>query len=460
MDLSNVQNINELQRLLTPKMTKYVPYEPTPKQTAFLLMNQHREILYGGAAGGGKSVAQLMAALQFVDVPGYSAILFRATLADLELPGALMDMAKQWLAPFVNSKEVKWSEKRKRFTFPSGATLIFGYLEAEGDCNRYQGAEFQYIGMDECTHISPSNYTYLHSRLRNKKEIGVPLRFRATANPGGKFGDYYYERFFEEGPEKGRIFIGAGLDDNPHLDAEEYRKSLDELSPIERERLLNGNWQIKAAGDIFNKDWFSIVPPTNVVASAQRCRFWDMASTDPNKRKKAKGRDKRQPDWTVGLKMAHHQGIYWIEDIVRVQKTPFELEKILKDTAEHDGFRCKIRMEKEPGSSGDIVADHYARNVLNGYDFKAISSTGSKVERAGPVSSASEQGRVHIVNTCRNKQALLDEVEVFPFGLKDDTVDALSGAFNELRTKVVVRAPSGVKKAGGSYWKRAYREYI
>lgn len=458
MDLSNVQNINELQRLLTPKMTKYVPYEPTPKQTAFLLMNQHREILYGGAAGGGKSVAQLMAALQFVDVPGYSAILFRATLADLELPGALMDMAKQWLAPFVNSKEVKWSEKRKRFTFPSGATLIFGYLEAEGDCNRYQGAEFQYIGMDECTHISPSNYTYLHSRLRNKKEIGVPLRFRATANPGGKYGDYYYERFFEEGPERGRIFIGAGLDDNPHLDAEEYKKSLDELSPIERERLLNGNWQIKASGDIFNKSWFSLVPPQNVHTNASYVRFWDMASTDPSKRKR-KGKDKREPDWTVGLKMGHYQGIYWVVDIVRVQKTPFEVEKILRQTAENDGYSCIIRMEKEPGSSGDIVEDHYARNVFNGYNFKAISSTGSKVERASPASSAAEQGRIQILNTCRNKQALLDEVEVFPFGLKDDTVDALSGAFNEFRTKVILRAPTGISKAGGSYWKRATNTY-
>lgn len=130
-----------LQKLLTPRLTKYVPFDPTPKQRAFLLMNQTKEILYGGAAGGGKSVAQLMAALQFVDIPGYSAILFRKTYADLSLPGALIDMSKQWLMPFVESKEVKWFEKDKRYTFPSGASLNFGYLESANDCFRYQGAE-------------------------------------------------------------------------------------------------------------------------------------------------------------------------------------------------------------------------------------------------------------------------------------------------------------------------------
>ena len=211
--------------------------EPTPKQRAFLLMNNTKEILYGGAAGGGKSVAQLMAALQYVDIPGYSAILFRKTYADLSLPGALIDMSKQWLMPFVESNEVKWSEKEKQYVFPSGATLNFGYLESDNDCYRYQGAEFEFIGMDEVTHISPSNYRYLFSRLRKPKTLQVPLRFRATANPGGAFGEYYYQRFFVEGKDAGRIFISAGIDDNPYLDAEAYKESLAELDPIERERL-------------------------------------------------------------------------------------------------------------------------------------------------------------------------------------------------------------------------------
>lgn len=448
-DLSNV-NLAELQRLLSPRLTKYIPYTPTPKQAAFLLMNEHKEVLYGGAAGGGKSIAQLMGALQFVDVPGYSAILFRKTYADLSLPGALIDVSKQWLMPFVEAGEVKWSEKEKRYTFPSGASLNFGYLESDNDCYRYQGAEFQYIGMDECTHISPSNYRYLFSRLRKPKTLEVPLRFRATCNPGGMYGEYYYQRFFVEGKENGRIFIGAGLKDNPHLDAEAYREALQELDPIEREQLLNGNWEIKASGDLLDRRWFNIVPHHDIPAAASRVRFWDFASTDPSKRK---GKNKREPDWSVGFKLAFYQGMYWIEDIVRVQQTPQQLEDTVYETAVMDGYSCAVRLEQEPGSSGAITIDHYARNVLSGYDFLGVPSTGSKVERSRAASAAAQAGRVMISDKCRNMLAFMDEADLFPYGQHDDTIDGFSGAFNHFRSQALMRAPTGLKKSGGSYWK-------
>lgn len=450
IDMSNV-DAAALQKLLTPRLTKYIPYDPTPKQRAFLLMNDTREILYGGAAGGGKSVAQLMGALQFVDIPGYSAILFRKTYADLSLPNALIDLSKQWLMPFVESKEVKWSEKEKQYTFPSGATLNFGYLESDNDCYRYQGAEFQYIGMDECTHISPSNYRYMFSRLRKPKSLQVPLRFRSTANPGGMYGEYYYQRFFVEGKENGRIFIPAGLSDNPFLDAEAYKEALNELDPVEREQLLNGNWEIKAAGDLLDRQWFQIVPHHEIPSAAAHVRYWDLAGTDPAKRK---GKNKREPDWSVGFKLANYQGMYWIEDIIRVQKKPHELEEIIKAAAELDGYNCAIRMEQEPGSSGIITIDHYSRNVLSGYDFKGVASTGSKVERARAASAASQAGRVFISDRCRNLIAFLDEADLFPYGAHDDTVDGFSGAFNHFRNPTLLRAPTSLKKSGGSVWKK------
>ena len=442
-------DIRQLQQALTPRLTKYIPLDPTPKQTAFLLMNSLKEILYGGAAGGGKSIAQLMGALQFVDIPGYNAILFRKTFADLSKPGALMDISKDWLMPFVERKEVKWSDKEKRFTFPSSATLTFGYLETVNDMYNYQGAEYQYIGMDECTQINPVCYRYLFSRLRRAKSVKVPLRFRATCNPGGEFGEYYYQRFFIEGTEKGRIFIPAGIKDNPYLDEEEYNASLDELDPITREQLKNGNWQIREGGGLFDRKWFTVVDYSNIPEKAKRVRFWDLASTDPSKRK---SKDKRDPDYTVGLKLAFYQGLYWIEDIVRVQKTPKEVQEIVQMTAEFDGHSCDIDMEQEPGSSGDITIDHYARNVLAGYVFKGVRSTGSKVERARPASTAAQQGRIMISNKCRNISEFLDEAELFPYGIKDDTVDGLSGSFNHFRSPSVFAAPSGVNK-GQSYWK-------
>ena len=448
LDLTSIDS-EQLQRLLTPKLTKYIPYDPTPKQRAFLLMNEVKEVLYGGAAGGGKSIAQLMGALQYVDIPGYSAILFRRTYADLSLPGALIDVSKQWLMPFVEAKEVKWSEKEKQYTFPSGATLNFGYLENDNDCYRYQGAEFQYIGIDECTHVSPSNYRYMFSRLRKPKSLQVPLRFRATCNPGGMYGEYYYQRFFVEGKDNGRIFIGAGLKDNPYLDAEAYRESLNELDPVEREQLLNGNWEIKQNGDLLDRHWFQIVPHHEVPQAATHVRFWDLAGTDPSKRK---GKNKREPDWSVGFKLANYQGLYWIEDIIRVQKKPHELEEVVRQTAELDGYSCAVRMEQEPGSSGIITIDHFARNVLNGFDFAGVSSTGSKVERVRPASAAAQAGRVFISDRCRNLLAFLDEADLFPYGSHDDTIDGFSGAFNYFRSATLLRAPTGLKKAGGSYW--------
>ena len=142
--------------------------------------------------GGGKSVYQLAAALQYVDTPGYNAILFRKTFADLMLPGALIPMSQEWLSPFLKSGEVVWKDKDKRYIFKeSGATLSFGYLDTANDYFRYQGAEFSYIGFDEVTHIAPESFEYLFSRLRKPKKVKVPLRIRATANPGGVYGDYY-----------------------------------------------------------------------------------------------------------------------------------------------------------------------------------------------------------------------------------------------------------------------------
>src|SRR5215467_15540408 len=80
----------------TVRSNPFIRQKPTPKQAAFLL-DVGLEAFFGGAAGPGKSSALLMAALQFVEVPGYAAILFRRTFSDLALPGALMDRASEWL---------------------------------------------------------------------------------------------------------------------------------------------------------------------------------------------------------------------------------------------------------------------------------------------------------------------------------------------------------------------------
>lgn len=438
-----------LPELLTPKLSKYCPYTPTPKQAAFLLIDDVKEVLYGGAASGGKSVGQLMAALQYVDVPGYSAILFRRTYSDLALPGALMEMARRWLSPFIQTKEVHWSEKNKVYTFPSGATLSFGYLENDRDCERYQGAEFQYIGIDECTHISPTNYRYMFSRLRKTVDIPVPLRFRATCNPGGMYGDWYYERFFLN--RENRVFIPAGIYDNPYVDTEDYIESLNELDPVTREQLLNGNWQVHEAGEMFSREWFTEVGPEDLPKKMRLVRCWDTASTDT---KGMRGNRKNpDPDYTASVKVGYYSGIYYILDITRDRKKPMEIENLVALNADADGSACDIRMEQEPGSSGEMVIDHYKRNVVPKYNFDGIKLSGSKTDRASIASSACQAGKVCILRTCRNKAAFYDEVDSFPYGSHDDMVDAFSDSINHFAKAAVRRAPTGLKKSGGSYWK-------
>lgn len=441
MDLSSLspEVIRQLQGALTPKRNKFIPIDPTPKQTAALLMNSVREMLYGGAAGGGKSVFLLAAALQYVDVPGYSAALFRRTFSDLMLPHALIPMSHEWLDPWESKGEVHWADKEKRWTFlESGATLSFGYLENKGDEYRYQGAEFQFVGMDECTHIIPASYTYLFSRLRRLKGSNIPIRMRATANPGGTYGDYYYQRFFVEIADRNkdklrRIFLPAGLNDNPHLDAEEYRETLSELDPITREQLENGNWEIRPKGDLFDKSWISRIPFYGIPAGIKWVRFWDLASIDP--RYKKKNRSNRDPDWTIGFKLGMYQGCYYIADIVKEQRAPGDIEKLVAATAEADGHSCAIRMEEEGGASGKANTDRYAREILCGYDFEGVKPVVSKIERARPVAAACQVGSVFIIDRCRNQLDFFAQLESFPNGVNDDIIDGFSGSFSYFKPR-------------------------
>jgi hypothetical protein len=246
----------------------YIPQQPTPRQKLFLDLDDQKEVFYGGAAGGGKSSALLMAALEFINVPNYSALLLRRTYADLSKQGALMDRAKEWLT----GSGASWNEQRKMWTFPSGARLAFGYLETENDKFQYQGAEYQYIGFDELSQFTETQYTYLFSRLRRLKDSKVPIRMRSGSNPGGVGAYWVKDRFIPEmflpedaieekvwtkesvDEETGNIitryFVPARLDDNPFLDQAEYDESLSELDPVTRAQLRRGDWQITARGDI------------------------------------------------------------------------------------------------------------------------------------------------------------------------------------------------------------------
>lgn len=359
-----------------------------------------------------------MAALQYVDIPDYAALLLRRTFKALTLPEALLDRSRMWLL----NQGVKWYAEPSCFKFPSGATITFGYLESDKDVEQYQSAAFQYIGFDELTQFTEYQYRYMHSRTRRLADSDIPIRMRGASNPGSIGHEWVKQRFIVEGREYARPFIPATLSDNPYLDRESYIKSLSNLDPITRSQLLNGDWSARRAGGKFKREWFEIVDA--VPANCRRVRFWDCASTEAKPGKDA--------DWTAGCLLAKDsQNILYILDIKRMRGTPGSVEALIKQTAEIDRKSVPVRMEQEPGSSGVNMIDHYRRRVLLGWDFKGIPSTGSKEIRANPVASQAEAGNIKLVRGDWIN-SFLDEAEAFPMGAHDDQVDALSGAFNEL----------------------------
>jgi len=417
-------NWDKVLEYLKPKEPLYCPEEPSITQKVFL-RSYAIEALFGGAAGGGKSSALLMSALQYVDVPGYSAILFRKTYADLALPGALMDRFRSWIT---NYDEVHWNNNTYIATFPSGARISFGYLNNTNDYLRYKGSEFQFIGMDEVTEIRESDYRYLFSRLRRPStgELSkVPLRMRAASNPAP---NWVRQRFIVEGQDSGRIFVPSMLTDNPGIDADSYRQALSALDPIERRRLEMGDWWATTLGTLFDRTNFVVIDShevPQVLSSARAVRFWDLAASEPTS-------SNPDPDYTVGTLMLFDQGIAYVLDVRRHRVKNEKVEQLIAQTAYEDGHSVAIRMEQEPGSSGKALIDQYARYVLPGYDFQGIRSTGDKLTRSRPFAAAVANGNVRVVRGPWLTE-WFDEFSSFPEACDhDDQVDSAVGAFSFL----------------------------
>ena len=417
-------NWENVLQYLQPKMSDYCPEEPSLPQKVFLRTNG-LEALFGGAAGGGKSSALLMAALQFVDIPSYSAILFRRTFADLSLPGALMDRFKSWMS---NYEDVHWNNNSFVATFPSGARISFGYLNNQSDYLRYKGSEFQFIGMDEVTEIRESDYRYMFSRLRRPASgplSEVPLRMRAASNPAP---NWVRQRFIVEGKKENRIFVPSKLQDNPGIDADSYRLALQALDPIERRRLEEGDWWSTTLGTLFDRTSFVILDSSEipeVASSARAVRFWDLAATEPS-------HSNPNPDYTVGTLMLFDNGIAYVLDVKKARVRGEKVEQLIAQTAYEDGHGVAIRMEQEPGSSGKALVDQYARYVVPGYDFSALRATGDKVTRARPFAAACANGNVRVLRGAWLTD-WFDELSSFPEACDhDDQVDSAVGAFTYL----------------------------
>ena len=225
-------------------------------QTDFLAAGE-TDVLYGGAAGGGKSYAMLVDPLRFAHRAAHRALILRRSMPELR---ELIDKSRELYPKAFPG--CRYREVEKLWNFPSGAKVEFGFLERDADVYRYQGQAYSWIGFDEITHLPTEfSWNYLASRLRTTDSEIVPY-MRCTANPGGSGAQWVKKRYISPSPPNEsfmgndgitRKFIPARLNDNPYLAQDgRYEQMLKSLPPTQRKQLLEGNWEI-AEGAAFTE---------------------------------------------------------------------------------------------------------------------------------------------------------------------------------------------------------------
>ena len=307
IDMGDLQNLPKSVSDLVGESE--VVFQPNPGPQEEFLSSSERDVLYGGAAGGGKSFALLADPLRFCHNPNHRGLLLRRTLDELT---ELIDKSRQlYTKAFPGAK---FRESKSTWHFPSGATIWFTYLDKDKDVTRFQGQAFNWIGIDEITQYpTPYVWDYLRSRLRaTDPELQQHLYMRATANPGG-VGGWWVKKTYIDGPEPNkpfpafdvetgnpfvwppghekegqplfyRKFVPARLTDNPFLMADgQYEAMLRSLPEVERRRLLEGDWDV-AEGAAFPE--FSrrrhVVEPFELPTNWPRIRAADYGYASPS----------------------------------------------------------------------------------------------------------------------------------------------------------------------------------
>lgn len=415
----------------------FIPHYPFLNQVYFLIYPSE-ELLYGGQAGGGKSDALLMSALQYVQDENYSALILRRTYQDLAKPNAIMNRCHKWLHKFVEDKVVKWDKETKTYTFPSGATLTFGYLAHINDLDQYQGSELQFVGFDELTQFPENHYTYLHSRLRKLKNSDVPIRMRAGTNPGGRGHDWVKKRFITD--KSPAPFIQSAYTDNKYLDIEQYGNQLDKLDELTKLQLKYGDWNAELKeGLLLNRSHLK-----NALVSYEEYSTWQPTFNVIGIDKASTGDDK----FAVISLTAFDNGKMVVTN--RDATTNAYPEQMVYDfvLTEYQKYQTYIvDFEGEPGSDSLYALRHWQR-VLEplatkyGIIIEDTKPIHSKFNRARPIARSVKNGELLFDNRL-DLQDLFNQFiyihpnkEVMDQYPSPDELDALGYAYSKLKEMV------------------------
>jgi len=438
-------------------------WKPNEGPQADFYESDCREILYGGAAGGGKSSALTALPLKWAHLPGFLSLTLRRTYKQ----GKQLRKYSRGLytAAFPGLKPIK--SEGYLWPFPSGAEASYGHCQNEDDHENYDGWEINLLCFDELTHFTKTQYDYICARVRTS-DPRLPKLIRATTNPGGPGHQWVFEHwgawlnpeFQADGLETrrrqngeklpparpgevlwirkvdgketyhreqvegslSRTFIPASIDDNPYID-EDYRLGLENLDQVRRKQLRDGNWLIRpAAGLYFKREWVEVID--EAPAGVRWIRNWDLAASEPSE-------EYPDPDWPAGVKIGKQGGFTIIGDVVRRQYSPGKVESLIVSTAKADGFEVSVGFPQDPGQAGKSQVDQYIE-ALEGFTVLAETESGDKVTRFGPFSTQAEHGKVKVVRGPWN-DAYFAELEAFPTkGVHDDQADGTSGGHRRL----------------------------
>lgn len=285
-----------------------VIWKPQPKQQRFM-ERPEEEALYGGAAGGGKSDALVIEALRQVHIPYYRGLIIRRTFPQME---DLIDKSIRYYKKAFPGAQ--YNDNKHVWRFPSGAKIFFGSMPHEKDKYNYQGKPYDFIGFDELTQFTASQYDYLTKSRNRPNGPGTRVYCRATANPGGVGHGWVKERFItaakpmtpiEETVEyldgsgilqkrtRRRIFVPSSVFDNPALMANDpdYVARLASLPDAERNALLYGDWDT-FSGQVFvewrndpdhyhDRVWTHVIAPFQIPDTWAMWRSFDWGYSRP-----------------------------------------------------------------------------------------------------------------------------------------------------------------------------------